>query len=539
MKSSFLSILLLSGTLASLGAQAHKTLAKTDKDGSSPSGTQGSDLLRFDNGDAFHGRFLGFKQGALRWDRDDLAEPLSLKTTSINQISFNGGHPATPLPHGAYITLENGDEIPGDIVSLDEKNLILDSPVTGQIKIPRALISAIYPNPEGGKLLYTGPYNTDHWFTLVHRETKEEAQKKKVKKASDDPDKKKQDEQAKKTWVHAGAAWYSLQEKPLLLDTKLPDQARINFKIAWRDRLNLAIAFHATMRRPVQEENGNQNRADNEKKPDLVWESATDIPAENGAIPWLTGHNRNNHALTYGACYILTLYSSRPNLYRCSFSPEGKPIVTSIRTNRSQVNLPSSGEADIDLRIDRGNKLIALYINGSYVMQWEDPGKYVATGDYLAFSPLNKSRIRLSDLVISQWNGMTDAARSMQNDKRDILLLNNGTDRFSGTVSDIADKNLTLRNDYGPLKIPLADITEIHLKEDGKEAADPVVDSSDQAVLHYQPHGRLTLTPLKANREELEGRSPLLGELTLDLRPAVLLEFTPGNPALEGWEDEF
>ena len=137
---------------------------------------------------------------------------------------------------------------------------------------------------------------------------------------------------------------------------------------------------------------------------------------------------------------------------------------------------------------------------------------------------------------------MPDSARSMQHESRDIVLLNNGTDRFSGTINNITNNSLNLKNDYTNLDIPLNDIHQIHLHHGPKEEIDIDAEFEGEdpffARLHY-PHGLLTITPLSADQDTLNARSPLFGDLKLKLKPATLLEFSPGNPALEGWENDF
>ena len=62
--------------------------------------------------------------------------------------------------------------------------------------------------------------------------------------------------------------------------------------------------------------------------------------------------------------------------------------------------------------------------------------KYVGKGTALAFKklPYGNSELRVSEILISQWNGMRDSAQSMQTSERDVILLTNGVDRFSGHI---------------------------------------------------------------------------------------------------------
>ncbi|MGE9268014.1 MAG: hypothetical protein ACQKBY_07945, partial [Verrucomicrobiales bacterium] len=410
---------------------------------------QGSDLLRFKrNGDSLHGSFAGLQGTKIIWKRPDLDTPLEVATTNLNQIAFNGGRAREKVAPGSYLRLRNGDELPGTIVSLNAESLTLDSPVAGRLDIPRAQLAALHPSPRSGRLLYSGPYHREDWYVLGDQKEGGEESEEKPKEPAEAPDEEKSDEE----WIHAGAAWYSNGSAPLILDAKLPDRARISFKMAWRNRLNATFAFHADLRRPVQQadeadeakkaqaaaEDQNEEKKDEKAViPPLEWEEALDLTAEEGVLPWVGPRTRNNHAQTYGSAYVMTVHSSYPQLYHCGFSESGTPLVNRQRTIHNGIQFDQDTEAEFELRLDRKNKHLSLYVNGSYVMQWDETSDYAGKGGVFAIAANANSLLRISDLVISEWNGMNDAARSMQHDSRDIILLNNGTDRFSGEITGI------------------------------------------------------------------------------------------------------
>ena len=54
-----------------------------------------------------------------------------------------------------------------------------------------------------------------------------------------------------------------------------------------------------------------------------------------------------------------------------------------------------------------------------------------------------------------------------------------------------------------------------------------------------QPHGRLTVFPIKATADTLHAHHPALGQLNLNLDYAGLMEFSFGSSILDSWDDDY
>ena len=253
--------------------------------------TKHTDLLQFRNGDALHGTFLGLDGSSVKILRDDVDAPLRIKQTNLSVLSFNGGKPRTHLQENTFITLNNGDVLPGKIISLDDTSLVIDSAVAGQLNIPRQEIRSLNPSPAGGNLIYSGPYTTTGWSILIPRQDdEEEKENADEKKEKEDKEEKKKKEQPKH-WSHSGAAWYNIDNSPLLNDIGLGDVTKLTFKLKWKNRLNATLIFHADLKRPlIPADNEEEEQNDEGEKPDpaedeeeneepepLQWESLTDV----------------------------------------------------------------------------------------------------------------------------------------------------------------------------------------------------------------------------------------------------------------------
>ncbi len=532
--------------------QDHTLAANAKQKGQTPpplASSVGDDLVLFSNGDLMHGTFSGIDQGLL-WQRTDIDRPIKFAISSLKQIVFNSTRRLPLDQDTSFITLSSGDRIPGKIVTLDEKNLTLKSPVIGLLEIPRTLIQSISPNPFGGKLYFLGPYHSDGWLTL---EPIKEAPESSQEKAAD----KTPDKELASSWIHSGTAFYSQGTHPLILaDAQLPDTGRLSFTIAWKGRLSFALSLHSDLTRvlPAKPQEDDKNLEENEGDPGnalppapLTRENILDLRKGKTfqSIPWIKPQKKS-HSDLFGTGYTLSLQSGYPTLTRNYFSETGTPRQTPLNTTRSNTSLGESGEALIELRFNREKSLIMLYINGVYSNQWHDLSGYLGQGSALGFinrSPTSK--IRISELIVSSWDGATDSARSMEHPERDIIHLSNGTDRYSGTLASIREGQAHIKTDYSELHIPLSELSLINFNK--ASLLDLETDENlrrfrlphDAITVAYQPFGLLKLSPLSATTTTLTGRSPFLGEITIDLSSAIHLNFSDDSPDLSSWFEDF
>lgn len=537
----------------------------------------GDDLILFDNGDVMHGIFGGIQDGLL-WERNDIDRPIKFSIPAIRQVVFKGSSGVVMEKETSFITLVSGDRIPGEIVSLDDKSLVIKSSVVGDVTIPREHLESLSPNPFDGELFYSGPYNSNGWVILDYRktekkdetETKETKEKNPKKEIIEETDK---DEKESSAWIHSGASFYSLDNRALVYpDANMPDIGRLKFKAEWKGRLNLLLALHSDFTRVLppekkeepkaelaeKAEDGVKPEGEGEVKPEekegpeelnpapLRKEKLVDLRKSNGFqnIAWID-RSKRTHADMFGTGYTMTLYSSYPNLSRNYFSETGIARTQRMASVRSNISLSDGGNAEIEIRYNRKEAIMILFINGNYAAQWNDLGEF--PGDGTGFGIVNNTtnaRVRISEVMITSWNGMTDSANSMVHPDRDLVLLGNGTDRFSGQIIGIEDGVAHLKSAYMNAKIPVKDLSKIVLKESSStdlEADDLSGDltwEETPITVVYKPFGKIKLNPISAKNNLLIGNSPFLGKITVDLSSAAMLRFIEGSPDLSDWFDD-
>ena len=143
----------------------------------------------------------------------------------------------------------------------------------------------------------------------------------------------------------------------------------------------------------------------------------------------------------------------------------------------------------------------------------------------------NSNSYIVNDIVVSSWNGVTDPAASMEHSERDIVLLTNGTDRYSGDAIKLIENKLLLKGPYAELFIPTDQIQSLALlKKDQKELP---TRTEDDVTIRFHGSGRITGTLSKGPEGRIIVDTKALGKLTIDLSYVSSYEFEDMDYAFE------
>lgn len=489
------------------------------------------DLLRFTNGDQLHGTFQGIKDGSqVIWQRDDLGAPVEFKPAQLRHVVLRGGKPLKALTSFSNLAMVNGDNIPGTITDIDSETVTVETLYAGSIRIPREQVAMLAPNPLGGRLRYHGPFAADDW---------------KMANASfpdgmppPAPDSAKSEKETKPNkdqpgfWSFSGSAWYwvnRLAGTALLKEDAMPDRAILRFDLAWKNRLSIAIGFHSDFAKSKPQD-------DEDKNPDKLQPRKPQgfAPGDSTALPVLFGNS-----------YVIQIFSTHLMLFRTSINEDGSPVVERVQINGNAIRLGDTGKARMEIRSNRLTGEISIFINDEFVVNWSEGGsgpqelsRYAGKGAGFGFVVQTEdSPVRISDIVVAEWNGMPDSARSLQVDDQDIVLLTNGTDRFSGKVGTMRDGSIPLEGRYGRFQFKLEDIAEIRFaRNDLAKATEP---TADTLIVRLNPLGQISGKPLSGNASSIRISNPIYGDLDFKLDSAIMLDFQSTNNAIDDWDAEF
>jgi hypothetical protein len=481
---------------------------------------ENNDLLRFDNGDQLHGDYEGLgENNTVIWNRNKPeGKAIQFNSSDIRQVILNAGKPEKVITNLSYIGTINGDRFPSIIQEIDDKRALVQTDVAGVLEIPRDQIAIIAPNPMGGRVLYHGPFDKAEWTQRTYNHTKG------IPKDIDEADIEKESP----LWKFSGSAWYWKDGRmgtAITRDTGMTDRSVLQFDIAWKNRLSLTVAFHA-----------------NFKTPDNV--KPTNQPNDHGQSTSIS-----NLPHIFGSSYILHLYSNYVVLYRSGFDDEGKSFMTRLQSKNSSLRLSNSGSAEIEIRCNRVSGEIILFIDGEFVCDWKEkadrqinpdapPDEYIGKGEGYGFMlQMDDSPLRISDVIVADWNGIPDSARSLESDTSDIVLLNNGTDRFSGKISSVKDGKVNLIGKFGKFSFPINEISEIRFAKSSLKTVDPSKESEFKVKFH--PHGSISGQIISGNLKNIHLNNSAAGEINIDLSSASILEFKSMKSYLDDWNVEF
>ncbi|MCD6050716.1 MAG: thiol-disulfide isomerase-like thioredoxin [Verrucomicrobia bacterium] len=184
----------------------------------SPRVAQADDVLQLLDGSVLHGALNGLEPGkTVNWKHPAALAPLQLKPDNLRQIRFGKAEKPPLAPNTTCrLTFDNGDEVFGNLVSMDADTVELDTAFAGRLRAPRSSVQSIRFLWKGFAATYEGPTSPDGWWVSPSKEV----------------------------WRYEDNAFFSTAVGSLGRDVKLPGKSRIAFDMVWTGQLSLAMAIY-------------------------------------------------------------------------------------------------------------------------------------------------------------------------------------------------------------------------------------------------------------------------------------------------------
>ncbi|MGO8699418.1 MAG: hypothetical protein ACLQVY_17060 [Limisphaerales bacterium] len=428
---------------------------------------QPSDGIVFRNGDVLYGKLLAIQpRGAVRWQHPDAAEPIEFKLDSVAQIDF-AGHKAASATGSCRAYCGNGDSFEGDVIAGDRDSVVFDTRYAGKLKVARKALQSLAFSPRE-PVVFAGIDGLEGWTQGSAQQFNLPAQAY---------------ANATGQWLCRNGAFYADKSASIARDVKLPDVADIQFDLAWKGALNLAVALYTDSLQPIA-------LAAKENGPDF------------GGFYSL----RFTYTVTIGLTPI------RKN----------DPIRT-----LGDLIVPSLNQKDrlhVDVRVSKPQHRIFLYFDGALIKEWNDTNGFAGEGTGVRFVQQSMGgTLKLANLRVTKWNGILEPAAAPSDGTHDTVSLESGA-KISGDIEAIANGQVTVKSSSGSEQIPLSKITGMEFARLPGEAPKPL-DANVHVTLAQG--GALTVKLLDWKPDAAVMESPAFGKATFDPASFSRLKFLP------------
>jgi hypothetical protein len=428
-----------------------------------PGRAQVADGLTFRNGDVVFGKLLAIQpRGAVRWQHPEAPEPIDFKPESILQIDF----PAHKAPDVATndacrVSCVNGDILCGNLVAGDRDSLTLDTWYAGKLKLPRTAILSL-DFASRAPVIFAGITGLEGW-------TQGNTVKAFMGEAGE--------------WTYRNGALYADKAASIARDVKLPDVADIQFDLAWKGMLNLAIALYTDSLQPIL----------------------------------LTG---KDNGPDFGGFYSLRFQST---VFISLMPIRKKDPLHSL----GDLIVPSLNQKDrvhVELRASKPGHLIGLFFDGALVRTWDDPKGFVGEGTGLRFVQNGGGELKLAHLRVTKWNGvLSESSAPPPDGSHDVVSLESGS-KISGDIQAIANGEISMLTGGSATRIRLTNATAIDFAHISTEASRA---PSDNIRATFVQGGALTMELLSWRPDAVVVISPDFGKATFDPAAFSRLRFIP------------
>jgi hypothetical protein len=170
--------------------------------------------VRFSNKDVLSGSLESLATEYLVWNSPILEKPTPFFLKNVVDLTLNPEEPEIKAGHEAAVTLTKGDLLRGQLVSVTDEGIELDTWYAGRLKISRPVIADIKIS-ERPDFIYHGPTGLDGW----------------------------KQSGAKPAWTYQNLGFRSTGVGSIARNVNLPYECSISFDAAWRGAFALELAF--------------------------------------------------------------------------------------------------------------------------------------------------------------------------------------------------------------------------------------------------------------------------------------------------------
>ena len=453
-----------------IGAVAELRLTQTP-----PALSVAEDVLVFKNGDRVKGHLQSAAENEkLRWRVGESDKPVEFALAHVLGVRRDGESAHKRVD--CVVRFRNDDWLAGQFVTLDKKDLVLDTADAGQVTVPRAQVRALYFSRDGALPISDG--------------------------ASDDRE------------------WLKGLDQPTVAGMGRSARAAAAQANLWRcfDGTFSLVPLGSMEGQGASRMGGAHIGRRMDNLPSLV-EISFDVTGTRDQI--LFAAQLFSDPTSPG--YFMQFHSQGMYIYDLNPVQRGRGIIP------QQMQFEGKLKADvrqrhIDLFANRDTGMLAVFVDGVLITRFGGkPGaKPRPLGHSLMLTPQIGMPCAFSNLWFGPWNGRLPGEPLGTEATPNTAMLNNG-DEAQGNVELATPSTLKLASDVGPLDLPLDRITMIDFG-----GAPPARTAGSR--LRLADAGVLTVHGYRVEKDTVSCQSEVAGNLNLPLGSVREIVFSTGAP---------
>ncbi|HSP42136.1 MAG TPA: hypothetical protein VLO11_04645 [Luteolibacter sp.] len=360
--------------------------------------------LRFANDDVITGTPRSIGIDRLVWESPLLEQPAEFFTDRIIDLSLPAEVPEEKPDHIAVITLTNGDTVRGQLASITDEEVTLDTWFAGRMSFNRLMVSGLEIE-ESAASLYNGPSGIDGWTQ-----------------SADPP-----------AWTYTDSSFRSSRNGGIARDDLLVEECSVKFDCAWKgDSIRLRVIVFSD-------------------------DPSTDNPDDGYEITFQRGrvHARNLRTQNFlGSAQSQALMENDRVSVEIRASSKTQRIALLIDDEPIEVwNDPDAGKANHGGALHFiSNSTVPMKISRIRVIEWD------GEMDRMPDPQIGFQRFR--------FGGEPDeppVEPAEEEDAEDRIQLANG-DSLPGTVKSITEGLVSIETPLGEIELPVSRLRSLALK---------------------------------------------------------------------------
>lgn len=441
-------------------------------------------VIKLANGDSLQGELQTLAaDGGMVIRHEAAPQPLRWRAEALRSLT---AHPSVLLeapPDPVWISLRGGDRFPATIESFDGRHLVSETSWGGRFSVPWEQVAALEFTGGPGAVLFSGPASDQGW---VFRNQGG---------GGGGP-----------LWELADNGISGGHEGGAAVDAQLPDRVEIELEFSWADNLNIGMGIYADSFLPADEGGDAPDEHAPQDEPIPVEEKKKG--GENAALTVFEANGRSENLLPHRQCIGLDLSNRRISL-QVHTVEDGRDSIGHARLDASVYH---TRQMRLLTRVDRVKQVVAVWVDGELVEQWDNVGPFPGNGRALSFWQYHDNgRVEIKRLVVRAWDGQVPEPAPKPRKDKTVLVLADGT-RVSGQVDKLEGDEWRLTTDLGEMSLPDADMRHLVAPDTPSEGDD----TAPYRVVMAGGH-RLNLDAAEIANGRVAARHGVLGDCAFDL----------------------